>query len=52
MRAFIAEATEIVTKISGDPSLFGRTWVTLSETIEGGWGINGKSIRDPESKNV
>jgi phenylpyruvate tautomerase PptA (4-oxalocrotonate tautomerase family) len=46
MRSFIAEATEIVTKISGDPSLFDRTWVTLSETIEGGWGLSGKSVRD------
>ena len=46
MRAFIGEATGIVTEIAGDPGLFDRVWVTLSETVEGGWGISGKSVRD------
>ena len=46
MRAFIAEATSIVADIADDPELLHRTWVTLSETVEGGWGVDGKSIRD------
>jgi hypothetical protein len=46
MRGFIAEATHIVTDFSGDLSLFDRIWVTLCETVEGGWGVSGKSIRD------
>lgn len=46
MRGFIAEAPGIVTEISGKPGLFNRIWVTLCETVEGGWGIGGKSIRD------
>jgi hypothetical protein len=52
MRGFIAEATQIVSDVSGDPGLFDRTWVTLAETVEGGWGVSGKSIRDQNSKNT
>ncbi|WP_158807354.1 hypothetical protein [Beijerinckia sp. L45] len=50
MRGFIAEATQIVVDTTGDPNLFDRTWITLSETVEGGWGINGKSVRDKTSQ--
>ena len=52
MRGFIGEATAIVTEISGDPTLFDRTWITLSETIEGGWGLSGKSVRDQDTQNA
>jgi phenylpyruvate tautomerase PptA (4-oxalocrotonate tautomerase family) len=33
------EATEIVARFAGDPSLAERTWVILTEAVEGGWGI-------------
>jgi phenylpyruvate tautomerase PptA (4-oxalocrotonate tautomerase family) len=40
-KQLVAEATEIVTGISGDPSQAARTWVVLTEAAEGGWGIAG-----------
>ena len=38
------EITEIVAKISGDPSQTERTWVLLTEAAEGGWGIAGTAF--------
>ena len=38
-KQLVAEVTEIVARISGDPSQAGRTWVLLTEAAEGGWGI-------------
>jgi phenylpyruvate tautomerase PptA (4-oxalocrotonate tautomerase family) len=38
-KQLVKEATEIIAKISGDPSQAGRTWVILSEAAEGGWGM-------------
>jgi phenylpyruvate tautomerase PptA (4-oxalocrotonate tautomerase family) len=35
------EITEIVTKVSGDPTQAQRTWVLLTEAAEGGWGVAG-----------
>jgi phenylpyruvate tautomerase PptA (4-oxalocrotonate tautomerase family) len=37
----VAELTEIVARGAGDPSLARRTWVLLTESPEGGWGIAG-----------
>jgi len=37
----VKELTEIVTAASGDPSQAGRTWVLITESPEGGWGIAG-----------
>ena len=37
----VQELTEIVTAAAGDPSLRERTWVLLTESLEGGWGIAG-----------
>ena len=37
----VKELTEIVVAAAGDPSLGERTWVLLSESPEGGWGIGG-----------
>lgn len=37
----VQELTEIVTAAAGDPSLRERTWVLLTESPEGGWGIGG-----------
>jgi phenylpyruvate tautomerase PptA (4-oxalocrotonate tautomerase family) len=42
------EATEIVAKAAGDPSLVQRTWVILQEAAEGGWGIAGTAFGVPE----
>jgi len=37
----VDELTEIVATAAGDPSLRDRTWVLLTESPEGGWGIAG-----------
>jgi phenylpyruvate tautomerase PptA (4-oxalocrotonate tautomerase family) len=37
----VRELTDIVTAASGDPTLVNRTWVLLTESPEGGWGIAG-----------
>ena len=37
----VKELTDIVANAAGDPSLRERTWVLLSESPEGGWGIAG-----------
>ena len=37
----VKELTDIVAAAAGDESLRGRTWVLLTESPEGGWGIAG-----------
>lgn len=37
----VKELTEIVVAAAGDPSYAGRTWVLITESPEGGWGISG-----------
>ena len=37
----VKELTDIVAAAAGDPSLRDRTWVLLTESPEGGWGIGG-----------
>ena len=37
----VKELTDIVAAAAGDPGLKERTWVLLTESPEGGWGING-----------
>ena len=37
----VKDLTEIVARAAGDPSLAGRTWVLITESPEGGWGIAG-----------
>jgi phenylpyruvate tautomerase PptA (4-oxalocrotonate tautomerase family) len=43
-KQLVKEATEIVAKISGDPTQAGRTWVLLTEAAEGGWGLSGTAF--------
>jgi len=37
----VKELTEIVAQSANDPSLTERTWVLITESPEGGWGIAG-----------
>jgi phenylpyruvate tautomerase PptA (4-oxalocrotonate tautomerase family) len=37
----VKELTEIVARESGEPALQDRTWVLITESPEGGWGIAG-----------
>jgi phenylpyruvate tautomerase PptA (4-oxalocrotonate tautomerase family) len=37
----VKELTEIIAAAAGDPGLVERTWVLLTESPEGGWGVAG-----------
>src|SRR5258706_8680265 len=37
----VRELTDIVAAAAGDPTLSARTWVLITESPEGGWGIDG-----------
>ena len=37
----VEELTEIVARAAGNPKLSERTWVLITESPEGGWGIGG-----------
>ena len=37
----VSQFTDLVAVAAGDPSLRARTWVLLTEAIEGGWGLAG-----------
>jgi phenylpyruvate tautomerase PptA (4-oxalocrotonate tautomerase family) len=37
----VKELTEIVASAAGDPGVAERTWVLLTESPEGGWGVAG-----------
>jgi phenylpyruvate tautomerase PptA (4-oxalocrotonate tautomerase family) len=43
-QSLVAEATDIVAKVAGDPTQVARTWVLLTEAVEGGWGIAGTAF--------
>jgi phenylpyruvate tautomerase PptA (4-oxalocrotonate tautomerase family) len=44
----VGELTEIVAGAAGDDSLKARTWVLLTESPEGGWGIGGHAFTGEE----
>jgi phenylpyruvate tautomerase PptA (4-oxalocrotonate tautomerase family) len=37
----VKELTDIIASAAGDTTLTGRTWVLITKSPEGGWGING-----------
>ena len=39
--ATVTRLTEIVASAAQDPTLTSRTWVLLTEAVDGGWGLNG-----------
>ena len=39
--AVVSQFTELVATAAGDPSVSERTWVLLTEAVEGGWGLAG-----------
>jgi phenylpyruvate tautomerase PptA (4-oxalocrotonate tautomerase family) len=43
-RQIVAEATRIVAAFGGDEDLEQRTWVILTEAVEGGWGLSGTAF--------
>jgi phenylpyruvate tautomerase PptA (4-oxalocrotonate tautomerase family) len=46
--AVVAQFTDLVTKAAGDPSFSERTWVLLTEAIDGGWGLWGHAHTNAE----
>jgi phenylpyruvate tautomerase PptA (4-oxalocrotonate tautomerase family) len=44
----VKEMTEIVASAAGEPSLADRTWVLITESPEGGWGIDGHAYTGAE----
>jgi phenylpyruvate tautomerase PptA (4-oxalocrotonate tautomerase family) len=44
----VRELTDIVAAAAEDPTLAERTWVLLTESPEGGWGINGHANTGPD----
>ncbi|CAN5870742.1 hypothetical protein BH11PSE13_BH11PSE13_30720 [soil metagenome] len=47
-KQIVREATDIVAKVSGDATLPARTWVLLTEAVEGGWGMFGTAFGKEE----
>ena len=46
--AVVRQFTDLVADAAGDPSFTARTWVLLTEAIEGGWGLAGHANTNAE----
>jgi phenylpyruvate tautomerase PptA (4-oxalocrotonate tautomerase family) len=46
--AVVEQFTQIVASAAADPALAGRTWVLLTEAVEGGWGLAGHANTNEE----
>jgi len=46
--AVVAQFTDLVIKAAGDSSLAERTWVLLTEAVDGGWGLWGHAHTNAE----
>jgi phenylpyruvate tautomerase PptA (4-oxalocrotonate tautomerase family) len=44
----VKDLTAIVVSAAGDPTLSDRTWVLITESPEGGWGIDGHANTDSD----
>jgi phenylpyruvate tautomerase PptA (4-oxalocrotonate tautomerase family) len=44
----VERLTQIVSDAAGDPGLVTRTWVLLTEAVEGGWGLAGHANTNAE----
>ena len=47
-RAVVRQFTDLIATAAGDPSLATRTWVLLTEAVEGGWGLGGNANTNAE----
>ncbi len=48
----VKELTEIIAAAAGDPTLSDRTWVLISESPEGGWGIQGHANTNADIESL
>ena len=46
--AVVRQFTDLISQAAKDPSLTERTWVLLTEAIEGGWGLAGHAHTNAE----
>ena len=46
--AVVSQFTELVAAAADDPTLSDRTWVLLTEAVEGGWGLSGHANTNEE----
>jgi phenylpyruvate tautomerase PptA (4-oxalocrotonate tautomerase family) len=46
--AVVSQFTDLVAAAAGDPTIKARTWVLLTEAIEGGWGLAGHANTNAE----
>src|SRR5882724_10847168 len=46
--AVVSQFTDLVAAAAGDSSLAGRTWVLLTEAVDGGWGLAGHANTNAE----
>ena len=46
--AVVRQFTDLVADAAGDPSLSERTWVLLTEAVDGGWGLSGHAHTNGE----
>jgi len=46
--AVVRQFTDLVAAAAGDASLTNRTWVLLTEAVEGGWGLAGHANTNAE----
>ena len=44
----VGQFTDLIAAAAGDPSLKTRTWVLLTEAVEGGWGLAGHANTNAE----
>ena len=46
--AVVRQFTDLVADAAADPSLSERTWVLLTEAVDGGWGLSGHAHTNAE----
>ena len=46
--AVVGRLTALIAEAAGDPTLAQRTWVLLTEAVEGGWGLSGHANTNEE----
>jgi phenylpyruvate tautomerase PptA (4-oxalocrotonate tautomerase family) len=46
--AVVRHFTDLIAAAAGDPSISDRTWVLLTEAVEGGWGLAGHANTNEE----
>src|SRR6267154_1558794 len=47
-RAVVRQFTDLIAAAAGDSSLPTRTWVLLTEAVDGGWGLGGNANTNAE----